>query len=84
MEIVKLIERIKGFFGSVLNMECRILSIMKTDDGWKGMVEVCVDEEYTRRRGLGDIVEIFEIFLNNSGEIAGYELKSTKTRASLE
>lgn len=84
MEVVKFIERIKSFFTNILNMECRILSIVKTDDGWKGTVEVLVDEEYTRRRGLGDIVEIFEVFLSESGEIAGYELKATKRRASLE
>ena len=84
MEVVNIIKEVKSFFSEVLKMECRVLSTLKAEEGWKAVCEVLVDEEYTRKKGLGDIVEIFEVMINENGKVTGYDLKMTKRRASFE
>lgn len=82
---VKLIsEETKKFFKEMLNEKCRILGVLKEEDRWKAVCEVLVDPEYTTRKGLGDIVEIYNVYLSDNGEIMGYEIISTKKRSSLE
>jgi hypothetical protein len=82
---VKLIsDETKKFFQEVLNEKCRIIGVLKDEDKWKAVCEVLVDTDYTTRKGLGDIVEIYNVYLSNSGEIIGYEITSTKKRSSLE
>jgi len=84
MGIANNIRTIKSFFAEIIGEECRVLSLSKIEDGWKSICEVTVDEEYTRRKGLGDIVELYEVMMNENGDIKEYELKTTKRKASLE
>lgn len=82
---IKLIgDEIKKFFEEVLDVKCRIIAIIKDEDKWKAVCEVLVDTDYTTRKGLGDIVEIYNVYLSDSREIIGYEITSTKRRSTLE
>ena len=83
MSLDKYINVIKDFFVDVLNQQCRVLTLIKCEKHWKAVCEVIVDTQYTTRKGLGDIVEIYEVFLNDNLDIIGYELKFTKPRAAL-
>ena len=83
MSVVSYIDVVKKFFQEMLQQECRIISAVKEEDKWKVVCEVIVDPEYTTRKGLGDIVEIYNVYLNDKREIIGYEIKETKKRASI-
>lgn len=84
MIVKQISDETKKFFHDVLNEDCRILSVMKEEDKWKVTCEVTVDPEYTTRKGLGDVVEIYNVYVNDDREIVGYEISSTRRKASLE
>jgi hypothetical protein len=84
MVITECISKTKGFIKEVLGQYCRILTVLKVEDKWKVICEVLVDPDYTTRRGLGDIVEIYEVYLDNNLEVLGYELTATKGRLEIE
>lgn len=84
MLLDKYVKTIKKFFLNVINQQCRVLTLVKSEEKWKAICEVIVDPEYTTRKGLGDIVEIYEVYLTDDFQVIGYELKSTKPRASID
>ncbi|MPN51083.1 hypothetical protein SDC9_198724 [bioreactor metagenome] len=54
---------------------------MPKEDGWEALCEVDVDPNYTVKRGLSDVVEIYEVRMNKDMEIDGFTLKETKLKA---
>lgn len=84
MSVIKYVEATKNFFAEDLGIQCRVLSVIKEEKNIRVICEINVDQDYTTRKGLGDIVEIYDVFLDDKYEIVGYELKETKKRASLE
>lgn len=81
MLIVSITNSVNSFFKEVLHEKCRILAVIRDGDNWKSTCEVQIDPEYTTRKGIGDMVEIYTVYLNDKQEIIGYEIKSTKKRA---
>lgn len=84
MNTTKLSDIVKEFFEKVLIQKCRILSIIPKEDQYEVICEVTIDPAYTTIRGLGDIVEIYQVNINSSMEIAGFSLKETKRKAALD
>ncbi|MDD3395265.1 MAG: hypothetical protein PHG19_11600 [Anaerotignum sp.] len=84
MTFVNTINKIKSFYTNELKTDCRILGLHKTDGGYTATCEVLVDPEFTRKKGIGDMVEIYEVLVNETGDITGYEKKATKMRATVE
>jgi hypothetical protein len=81
--IISIIDSVNKFFEEVLQEKCRILTVIKDEDKWKVVCEVSVDPEYTTRKGLGDLVEVYNVYLNDNEGILGYEIIATKKRAAL-
>ena len=84
MNISKVAESINSFFTKMLNHRCRILSIMPRENGWEALCEMDIDPDYTTRRGLSDIVEIYEVLVSRELEIEGFTLKETKRKAAMD
>ena len=84
MSVKSISDETQKFFQEVLNQKCRVIGVLQDEDKWKAVCEVLVDPEYTTRKGLGDIVEIYNVYLSNTKEIIGYEIVATKKRSSLE
>jgi hypothetical protein len=84
MNISKVAECISNFFAKMLNHRCRILSIMPKENGWEAMCEMDIDPDYTTRRGLSDIVEVYDVFVSKELEVEGFVLKETKRKAALD
>jgi hypothetical protein len=84
MNVSKLADSVILFFSKVLNYKCRILAIVPKENGWEGLCEVDVDPNYTMKRGLNDIVEIYEVQISSKLEIEGFTLKETKMKASAD
>jgi len=83
MGIASYIKSVQQFFDELLHQKCRIITVMNEEDDWKAVCEIIVDTEYTTRKGLGDVVEIYNVHLNSRYEVTGYELVETKKRVTL-
>lgn len=83
-QIMALTEQIKLFSVNVLGRPCRILGMIREEDHWEITCEIDVDSEYTTRKGLGDIVEVYEICADPSMCITGFKLKQTRRKAALD
>lgn len=84
MRIADYIENVRKFFYDTLGQKCRVLTIIKEEGKWKVVCEVIMDTNYTTRKGIGDIVEIYEVYLDDDQEILGYKLIATKNRAEVD
>ncbi|OGO93636.1 MAG: hypothetical protein A2Y17_00825 [Clostridiales bacterium GWF2_38_85] len=84
MKISELTNSINIFFEKDMKQKCRILSIMPDDKNWIVTCEVMVDPDYTVRKGIGDIVEIYEVYLNCDMAVTGFKLKETKRKATVD
>ena len=84
MDITKLADSVIQFFAKTMKQRCRILSILPGENEWISACEVDVDSDYTTKRGMGDIVEIYEIHINGNMEVVSFTLKETKRKAALD
>jgi len=84
MNISELANSVIAFYDSIMKQKCRVLSVMPDNGGWTVVCEVVVDPNYTVKKGIGDIVELYEVHLNEKAEITGFELKETKRKASVD
>lgn len=84
MFIQELTKKVNQFFSEILGQKCRVLAMMKDNDQWKATCEVSVDTEYTSRKGLGDLVEIYEVYLDDKLDVTSFKLKQTKRRADID
>jgi hypothetical protein len=84
MSVYDLTKKVNAFFSEVLGQKCRVLTVLHDENQWKAACEVIVDPEYTTRKGLGDIVEIYEVYLDDRLDVTGFALKETKRRASID
>ncbi len=84
MKISEIADSVNRFFREVLNQKCRVLSIIPKDKDYEVRCEVNIDPDYTTKRGLGDIVEIYDVIVNSSLEIVSFTLKETKRKAALD
>ncbi|MCY6354432.1 hypothetical protein [Clostridium sp. ZS2-4] len=81
--VVQVANEVKRFFNNVIGKECRILTVIKEGEDWRVVCEADLDKDYTVRKGMGEIVEIYEVFVNDNLDILGYELNETKKKAQL-
>ncbi|MDF2543913.1 MAG: Gas vesicle synthesis protein GvpO [Herbinix sp.] len=84
MNISEVVGKVTLFFREVMKQRCRVLSIVPKEKGWKVVCEVDVDTDYTTKRGLGDIVEIYEVELSDTQEILSFTLKETKRKVAID
>lgn len=84
MNIAEVVDGVTLFFKDVMKQKCRVLTVSQNDKSWKALCEVNVDPDYTTRRGMGDIVEIYEVEINGAKEVVSFSLKETKRKASLD
>lgn len=84
MNISEIVDKVTLFFKEVMKQKCRVLSITPKEKDWKVLCEVNIDPDYTTKRGLGDIVELYEVEINSSLEIVGFSLKETKRKVALD
>ena len=84
MTISKVADSILVFFEKILGHKCRILSIVPKEDGWEASCEIDIDPNYTTRRGISDVVEVYDVQLNGGLEVVGFSLRQTKRKASLD
>lgn len=81
MSVIDCIECVRDFYKNVLKQNCRVITVIKEKDRWKAVCEVDVDREYTTRKGIGDMVELYEVYVNDNQEILGYQQTATRPKA---
>lgn len=73
MEIQELIKLIKDFCREELGMSGKVIKVNKIEDGWLVEVEVVEEEDYMQQIARKDLLAIYEIELDQEGEIKGYQ-----------
>jgi len=83
MKIRQVIDTVCSFFATELQKPGQIIAVFGEPEGWRVQIEVAEEVEYMRRRGRDDILAIYEVLVNPSLEIMGYERKSLRERNSV-
>jgi len=82
--IPKVIERAKQFFVSTFNKECDVISVKNEEDKFIVVVEAIVDEEYTKKRALPDMIAQYVLFMDENYDVKEYERKELRKRYYLQ
>jgi hypothetical protein len=65
----KVIEFIKENF----SVSGKIIELKKKDDKWISYFELIEEDDYVRKFGKTDLVGLYEVELNDEGEVLGYK-----------
>lgn len=80
-EIIRIVSQ---FFEDVIGNKCRVLSVLPGEKECKVICEAEVDTNYTTRRGLGDIVEVYEVILDGNRNVTSFKMVERKRKAALD
>lgn len=83
MSVFNVIENAKVFFSQTFNAECDVISVKEENSRYVITVEAIVDQEYTKRKALPDVVAQYVLYMDNKGEICEYERKELRKRFDL-
>jgi len=72
MKVKDLIKELKDFGQEELGSDIKVIGIDKTDDGWRAKVEVVEEKEYMQVIGQHDLLAVYELELDEEGELQGY------------
>ena len=82
MQLAEVVERAKGEILSVMNLEMNnVISCERTEEGWR------LAAELVERRSLPDtqdILGIYEVLLDDTGAMTGYDRKKVRRRMDHE
>lgn len=84
MNITSAIQLVRDFFQNNLCKEANVIGVIRSQDTWSVEVETVEDSEYLRRRAQDDIMAVYEVEVDNSGQIVKYQRKGLRSRSQLE
>lgn len=84
MSIPKIIERSKKFFLDTFNTECDVIGIKNEGNKFLVTVETIVDQEYSKRRALPEVVAQYVLYMDHNMDVMEYERKELRKRYNLE
>ena len=71
---------IKAFAKNIFGAEAAVISIVPFEKGWKAVVEMLLDGEYTKKYAKKDLVHVYEFETDNKAVITGYSRISIRER----
>ena len=83
MVIKKIIKVVQQFFCEVLGKPGKIVGVSREEDCWKVKIEVPEEVEYMRRHAKGDLMAIYDVFVDNSYEVITFDRVALMERGSL-
>lgn len=83
MEIIKILEVVKTFFGLYIRPVHKITHIHKTDKGWELTVEVIEEKEYMKAHAKDELVGVYSVLMNAELEIISFQRKSLRARGAI-
>ncbi|MDA8212844.1 MAG: gas vesicle protein [Clostridia bacterium] len=72
MKISAVVTTVNKFFTEELKRPGEVISVSKTENGWKVLIEVIEEDEYMRVRAKDDLLATYEVELDDNLEILGF------------
>ena len=83
MDFVKIKDVVSEFINENFKTSGKIIEIQKNEDGWISKIETIEESEYVRSLGKSDIIGLYEVHINNAGEIIEYKRLLLRERSNL-
>lgn len=83
MKITTVLDVVSKFFAEELKRPGEVIGIEKTENGWKAYIEVVEEDEYMRVRAKDDLVATYEVLLDDSLDILGFQRITVRERDEL-
>lgn len=83
MNFVKIKDVVSEFINENFKTSGKIIEIQKNEDGWISKIETIEESEYVRSLGKSDIIGLYEVHINNTGEIIEYKRLLLRERSNL-
>lgn len=81
-------DEITDFFNEHIAPPHKIISVKKQteneEEGWRGLVEVIEEKEYMKKYANDQMVGLYEVFLDEEGDVTGFARISLRYRSDLE
>lgn len=73
MKVNAVVNTVNNFFTEELKRPGDVIGVSKTETGWKILIEVVEEDEYMRVRAKDDLLATYEVELNDSLEVLGFQ-----------
>ncbi|WP_088011973.1 gas vesicle protein GvpO [Gottfriedia acidiceleris] len=83
MEIIKILEVVKNFFGQYIRPVHKITHVLKSDKGWELSVEVIEEKEYMKAHAKDELIGVYSVLLSPELEIVSFQRKSLRARGAI-
>jgi hypothetical protein len=84
MEIQKRMKAVHDFFTEYVSPPHKIISVEAAEhEGWKVMIEVFEEKEYTKKYAKDDMLGLYEVFVNEENEVTSFTRKGIRYRSSI-
>lgn len=83
MEIIKILEVVKTFFGQYIRPVHKITHVHKSDKGWELIVEVIEEKEYMKAHAKDELLGVYSVLLSAELEIVSFQRKSLRARSAI-
>ena len=81
-------DEITDFFKEHIAPPHKIISVKKhtenETEGWRGLVEVIEEKEYMKKYANDQMIGLYEVFLDEEGDVTGFSRISLRYRSDLE
>lgn len=82
MSLTDAMARTRAFFADNLGQEATIVTATPQEEGWRVIAEVIVEAEYMRRRAQRELIAAYEVLLDGSLNVTGFERREIRARGT--
>ena len=83
MNFVQIKNVVSEFMNENFKTTGKIVELQKNEDRWISKIEIIEESDYVRRFGKTDIIGLYEVHINNAGEIIEYKRLLLRERSNL-
>lgn len=80
MKVNAVVTTVNNFFAEELKRPGEVIGVSKIEIGWKVLIEVIEEDEYMRVRAKDDLLATYEVELDDSLDILGFQRVSLRER----
>jgi hypothetical protein len=73
MNFIQTKKKVLEFIKDNFSVSGKIIELKKKDDKWVSYFELIEEDDYVRKFGKTDLVGLYEVELNDEGEVLGYK-----------
>jgi hypothetical protein len=83
MNFIEIRNKVLEFIKENFNVSGKVIELKKKDEKWISYFEVIEEDEYVRKFGKTDIVGLYEVELDDDGQVMGFRQVHRRERTDL-